>query len=124
MALFMTMLRSLPRSSSGSRAKESAFPRPRPAFANVPCSASDSLSAAVAHQLSLGLFGDFHFRRPLMPFCIVSQPVSTSNSKEAFCMVYHTFLGKFQPTFSISGAWRGMVFKKRYRYAFLINLLF
>ena len=33
-------------------------------------------------------------------------------------MVYHTFLGKFQPTFSISGPGDG--FKKRY--AFLINV--
>ena len=39
--------------------------------------------------------------------------VSTSNSKEAFCMVYHTFLGKFQPTFSISGG--GGWFKKTLR---------
>ena len=34
-------------------------------------------------------------------------------------MVYHTFLGKFQPTFSISGPGDG--FKKRY--AFLISYI-
>ena len=40
--------------------------------------------------------------------------MSTSNSKEAFCMVYHTFLGQFQPSFSISGPGDG--FKKRYAF--------
>ena len=34
---------------------------------------------------------------------VCTHSITTSNSKEAFCMVYHTFLGKFQPTFSISG---------------------
>ena len=60
--------------------------------------------------------GDFHFEHGLG--CMYTFSVSTSNSKEAFCMVYHTVLGKFQPTFSISGPGDG--FKKRY--AFLIRI--
>ena len=43
--------------------------------------------------------------------------VSTSNSKEAFCMVYQTFLGQFQPSFSISGPGDGF-FKKTLRRVF------
>ena len=40
--------------------------------------------------------------------------VSTSNSKEAFCMVYHTFLGKFQRHFLYRV--RGMVLKNATRF--------
>ena len=45
---------------------------------------------------------------------------SSSNSEEAFCMVYHTFLGQFQPSFSISGPGDG--FKKRYAFLMIADL--
>ena len=47
---------------------------------------------------------------------VCTHSITTSNSKEAFCMVYHTFLGKFQPTFSIIYRVRGMVLKNAARF--------